>query len=46
MVGTVEQGKLADLIVVDGDPLEDIKILKDRERIQVVMKGDEIVRSS
>ncbi|MCH7744767.1 MAG: amidohydrolase family protein [Chloroflexi bacterium] len=45
-IGTVEQGKLADLIVVDGDPLEDIKILKDRERIQVVMKGGEIVRSS
>ncbi len=45
-IGTVEQGKLADLIVVDGDPLEDIKILKDRVHIHVVMKGGEIVRSS
>ena len=46
MVGTVEQDKLADLIVVDGNPLGDVKILKEAERIQVVMKGGEIVRSS
>lgn len=45
-IGTVEQGKLADLIVVDGDPLEDIKILNDRERIHTVMKGGEFVRLS
>ena len=38
MVGTLEPGKFADLIVVDGNPLEDIKILQDHERIVGVMK--------
>ena len=44
-LGTLETGKLADLIVVDGDPLGDIKILQDRKKIQLVMKGGEIIRS-
>ena len=43
--GTLEAGKLADVIVVDGDPLADIRLLQQRERIQLVMKGGEIVRS-
>jgi imidazolonepropionase-like amidohydrolase len=37
-LGTLEPGKLADLIVVDGDPLRDIAVLQDRERIALVMK--------
>lgn len=37
-VGTVERGKLADLVVVDGDPLLDITILQDKSRIKLVMK--------
>jgi imidazolonepropionase-like amidohydrolase len=44
-LGTLEVGKLADLIVVDGDPLADIKILQNRKKIQLVMKGAEIFRS-
>jgi imidazolonepropionase-like amidohydrolase len=38
-VGTLEAGKYADLIVVDGDPLADITVLQDHERIVAVMKG-------
>jgi imidazolonepropionase-like amidohydrolase len=38
-IGTVAVGKLADLLVVDGDPLHDIKVLRDKERIKLVMKG-------
>jgi imidazolonepropionase-like amidohydrolase len=41
-VGTVEEGKLADLVVVDGNPLEDIKILQDKEKILLVMKDGNI----
>ncbi|MBO0735361.1 MAG: amidohydrolase family protein [Alphaproteobacteria bacterium] len=40
--GTVEKGKLADLIVVAGDPLADVRILQDRERIALVLKGGEV----
>ena len=38
-LGTLEAGKLADLVVVDGDPLDDIRVLQDPARIQVVMKA-------
>jgi len=35
--GTIEAGKLADIIVVDGNPLADIKLLQDVEKIKIVM---------
>ena len=38
-VGSIEQGKLADILVVQGDPLEDISLLRQRERISLVLKG-------
>ena len=41
-VGTIEEGKLADLLVVDGDPTADISCL--RTQIQVVMQNGKIVR--
>jgi len=37
-VGTVEEGKLADLLVVDGDPLADPRVLCDRGRIWLVLR--------
>jgi imidazolonepropionase-like amidohydrolase len=41
-LGTIETGKLADIVAVDGDPLEDIRILQERKRIQLVMKEGEV----
>jgi len=37
-IGTLEKGKLADLIVVDGNPLKDIQLLQDKDKIRVIMK--------
>ncbi|HTE63224.1 MAG TPA: amidohydrolase family protein, partial [Solirubrobacteraceae bacterium] len=37
-VGTVEPGKLADLLVIDGDPLDDCELLLRRERIWLVVQ--------
>ena len=37
-VGAIEAGKLADLIVVEGDPLRDIRVLQKKEKIGAVMK--------
>jgi imidazolonepropionase-like amidohydrolase len=41
-VGTVEAGKLADLIAVEGDPLKDITVL---ERVIFVMKNGAVVKN-
>lgn len=43
-LGTLESGKRADLIVVDGDPLEDIALLQDKERMKAVMKEGEFFK--
>jgi imidazolonepropionase-like amidohydrolase len=37
-VGTIAAGKLADLLVVDGDPSRDVAVLKDRARLLAIMK--------
>jgi imidazolonepropionase-like amidohydrolase len=42
-VGTVETGKLADLLLVVGDPLADISLLQDEQKIEVVIKGGRVV---
>lgn len=39
VVGTIERGKEADLILVDGNPLRKIELLRDRSRIVGVMKS-------
>ena len=41
-VGSIEKGKFADLIAVEGDPLRDITEL---QKVKFVMKGGEVVRN-
>lgn len=43
-LGTVEEGKLADLVLIEGNPLEDIEILRKREFIRLVMKERKHIR--
>jgi imidazolonepropionase-like amidohydrolase len=37
-VGTLVAGNIADIIVVNGDPLADIRVLQDKRRIEVVIQ--------
>jgi len=41
-IGTLEAGKLADIIAVEGNPLKDIRVLQDKKRIQMIMKEGKI----
>lgn len=44
-VGEVKTGMLADLLLIDGDPLADIAILQDKTRIDAVMKDGRFHRA-
>lgn len=43
-VGTLESGKFADLLVVDGNPLDDIALLEDASKLLLVVKQGKKLR--
>ena len=44
-LGTLEPGRLADLILIDGDPLADISVVADPARVKLVMKDGVVYKS-
>jgi imidazolonepropionase-like amidohydrolase len=38
-LGQIKPGYLADLLLVDGDPLADVKVMQDKSRFAFIMKG-------
>ncbi len=44
-IGTIEQGKMADLVLVKHNPLEDIDILNEADIIIRVMKGGQFIEN-
>jgi imidazolonepropionase-like amidohydrolase len=44
-LGTVKEGFLADLLLVDGDPLANLSILRDPKRLLAVMKDGEFAKA-
>jgi imidazolonepropionase-like amidohydrolase len=42
-LGTLEPGKLADLLIVDGEPDQDVRVLQDPTRLLVVMQEGRLV---
>ena len=46
-LGVIEEGALADVLLVDGDPIADIRLLADPERnLRVIMKDGRIYKNS
>lgn len=41
-LGTLQAGMLADMLLVDGDPLQDLSILTDKHRLAMIMKDGEL----
>jgi imidazolonepropionase-like amidohydrolase len=45
-LGTIAPGKLADLILVNGDPLQDITLFQQyRETISVIIQGGKVYKN-
>lgn len=44
-LGQIREGFLADLLLVDGNPLDDLLIMLDRDKLQVVMKDGHLHKS-
>ena len=42
-LGTIEPGKLADMLVVNGNPTRDITVMQDRANLDMIMKGGQFV---
>jgi imidazolonepropionase-like amidohydrolase len=45
-LGTVAEGKLADLLVVDGDPSQDVTVLEDPGHLAAIVKGGSLVKDA
>ncbi|VVE08642.1 metal-dependent hydrolase family protein [Pandoraea soli] len=45
-LGQIREGFLADIVMVEGDPLADLKVLQDPNKIALVMKDGEIYRNN
>jgi imidazolonepropionase-like amidohydrolase len=45
-LGTIEKGKIADLVVVAGNPVADITVMADPSNIRAVIKDGKVVAGS
>lgn len=45
-LGTIEEGNLADLVVVDGDPSDDVTLLADPENMLAIVKDGAFVKDA
>ena len=42
-IGTIEAGKLADCILVEGDPLAALEVLRGAKQVQLVIQAGQVV---
>jgi imidazolonepropionase-like amidohydrolase len=45
-LGEIKEGYMADLLLVDGDPLQDLSVLLKQDRLVVIMKGGDVYKNS
>ena len=44
--GTLERGKIEDLLIDDGDPLAGITLLQDKAKLALIMQGGKIHKNA
>jgi len=42
--GVIDKGYLADLVVVDGNPLDDVKVLRDQSKVVLVLRDGTVLK--
>jgi len=45
-IGTVEPGKYADLIVVAGNPLRNLRVFQIQDNLKLIMKGGRVYKQT
>ena len=45
-IGTVEAGKYADLLVVTGNPLRNLRVFQNPDNLRLIMKGGRIYKQT
>jgi imidazolonepropionase-like amidohydrolase len=45
-IGTITEGKIADIVIVDGNPLDNIDILLDSENLCLIMQNGKLVKNN
>lgn len=45
-LGILEEGSFADLLIVDGNPVEDLDLLTDKKNMRVIMKDGVIYKNT
>ena len=44
-LGVIQPGAYADLLVIDGNPLENLKVLKDEQKMKLIMKDGRVYKN-
>ena len=44
-VGTIEPGKFADFLILDEDPLQDVRVFQDRDKILAIVQGGAFIKN-
>lgn len=45
MIGTLTAGKYADVLIVDGEPDKDVRILQDKKKLRMIMQAGDVIEA-